>query len=255
MEDDVFTCLASGASPDEDAPGSDWSQRQLRIFEKAMQLEDSFRFVPQRGGDKAAKNPLAAPTPTCEEGLSEVVDADHTRLLLPRTTVAYIEGLQSSEGQKLNGSQGVILDHQIKAGNPPELRCCVQVKSAGENKKIKRENLKTMAAVFKTNCFEFEDTDGRKWWELFDLASRFNHSCIPNIGFEHVRLGRSELVHGDGECDWHLVTVALRQIQAGEELTVDYVGPAESLEHRRCRLARRYNFVCQCELCALQGCT
>ena len=46
--------------------------------------------------------------------------------------------------------------------------------------------------------------------------------------------------------------VALRDVAAGEELTVAYVPVARSAEARADELASRYGFRCVCERCALE---
>jgi hypothetical protein len=65
---------------------------------------------------------------------------------------------------------------------------------------------------------------------VFETASRFNHSCVPNARF------------GWDEERGRMVYVSRRKIQRGEEITVDY-GMSKT------GLKRYYGFECGCERC------
>ena len=106
------TCLTDGACAEITAPGYCWSQRKLRIFQKAMELEDNFRCVPCRS--VSANETIVAPLPCRTATSMAQMDADHIRLLPPQTTEAYATGLQSAEGQKLNGDHGPVMEHHVK---------------------------------------------------------------------------------------------------------------------------------------------
>ncbi|CAE8685005.1 unnamed protein product [Polarella glacialis] len=254
------TNLVSRASAHVQAPGYLWSQRRLRIFQKAMELEDSVRFIPLRITETHAD---ASPMPDCHVNESEKPDADHIRLLPPKTNEAFVVGLQSEEGQKLNGDHGPITDHHVNKATG-DYRCSVLFEETGVTKRIQRKHLKTFPGVVQTNAFQVDDVDGHDCHALFSLASRFNHSCVPNAGFLPLRTG-SQKTHKKRDdqssaCDGHLVLVAIGKICVGEEITLDYLGPQDdksgnsmqNVRNRRSRLARRYNFVCSCELCTLQ---
>jgi SET domain len=80
---------------------------------------------------------------------------------------------------------------------------------------------------------------------IFPLTSRINHDCEPN----------AELVTSFVDC--HVDVQLIRDVHAGEEITINYVGRFggrnKSLECRRTELRRRYLFVCRCRLCLVHS--
>ncbi len=70
---------------------------------------------------------------------------------------------------------------------------------------------------------------------VFVAASRFNHSCAPNVS--RLRDGR------------RIVFVANRVVEAGEELTIAYVSLGMGRAQRRAALLADYRFVCECDRC------
>ena len=86
---------------------------------------------------------------------------------------------------------------------------------------------------------------------LAPVVALANHSCVPNCQVEATRADDGD---GDGVgCGSLRVSlVALRDVAAGEELTVAYVPVARSAEARADELASRHGFRCGCERCALE---
>lgn len=93
---------------------------------------------------------------------------------------------------------------------------------------------------------------------LYKTASRFNHSCQPNVRFQPntTKAGVAALV------------VALRDISCGEELFTSYIDvhsfteatanetnggadEVQSAHRRRCYLEQHYGFRCRCPRCAV----
>jgi hypothetical protein len=73
--------------------------------------------------------------------------------------------------------------------------------------------------------------------EVFLLGSRFNHSCIPNVDFAYNTNLKKETFH------------AVRDIAAGEELTVMYIdGVCLTHAHRQSKLDN-WGFTCMCLAC------
>ena len=141
----------------------------------------------------------------------------------------------------LNGRRGVVR----RVEDDGRRRVRLLGGAAGETlKAIKRENLKSIGGIIRTNSFEDENRA-----KLFETLCRFNHACgaTANVTkvFEH-------LVTGNGARCAHVTT--LRDIRRGEELCIDYIiGSNEaSLDTapRRAYLQMKYNFVCQCSKCA-----
>ena len=77
---------------------------------------------------------------------------------------------------------------------------------------------------------------------LFLTASRMNHSCWPN-----VLLSSADGLLGE--------VVALRDIPAGEEITVSYLRAShlETRQERAAKLQELWQFQCCCRLCSLPG--
>ena len=69
-------------------------------------------------------------------------------------------------------------------------------------------------------------------------GSAFNHSCLPSAEFYNE--GTSLRVR------------SVRDISAGEEVTISYVPVTETLWDRRQALWRQYKFDCECDRCILE---
>jgi len=89
-----------------------------------------------------------------------------------------------------------------------------------------------LVRCLENNTFECTREPGRM--ALFVAASRFNHSCAPNVYADADR----------NEC----VIRALRDIKKGEEVCVSYVPVSDCLETRRKKL-QAYGFECKCKRC------
>lgn len=78
---------------------------------------------------------------------------------------------------------------------------------------------------------------------LFPLTARVNHSCDPNAQVQSQEFA-----------DSRVDVVALRDIVAGEEVTISYIGIGhgvgkKTLARRRRELQAKYLFVCDCRFC------
>lgn len=107
---------------------------------------------------------------------------------------------------------------------------------------------KTALGVWLSNSFPTDGTDdgrnsvAQRSAAIFKGYSRFNHSCRPNAhGCWNARRGK-QTIH------------ALRPIEAGEEITVDYLGVCGATRADRQRsLISDMGFVCKCVACSLSG--
>jgi hypothetical protein len=72
--------------------------------------------------------------------------------------------------------------------------------------------------------------------DVFWLASRFNHSCIPNVHNAYNPTIRMETFH------------STRDIEAGEELTISYVSGISVRDERQAQL-KSWGFQCSCPAC------
>ena len=94
-----------------------------------------------------------------------------------------------------------------------------------------------VVAIFNTNsfgCNAIENGAG-----IFLKPSRLNHSCLPNAIFDWNDLLGELTIH------------AQRDIAAGEEVTIPYVGLLQSRVVRRSQLQRNWGFCCRCRACEL----
>ena len=112
-----------------------------------------------------------------------------------------------------------------------------------KNVLLKKENVKTVSGVFRSNAFP----EG-----LFENRCRMNHACRANTETLSVlvynqRLGGSLVAKQPNEC----ITIAKENIKAGDELTGCYIsiGSGKSVDMRREELREKYRFDCQCESC------
>ncbi|KAI0429371.1 hypothetical protein F5Y09DRAFT_356955 [Xylaria sp. FL1042] len=103
-----------------------------------------------------------------------------------------------------------------------------------------REFAETTVTRFEIFLFLAEDlgVDSSYGTGVFPLWARVNHSCIPN-SYKWYNLDIKRLtLH------------AIRDIQAGEEITADYYGGiADSHEQFRLILLSKWIFECSCEAC------
>lgn len=103
----------------------------------------------------------------------------------------------------------------------------------------------TALGIFETNVLPCgsNDTHGHVAQQggVFLFAARFNSSCSPNVN------NRWDPERGQ------VVFRALRDISPGEELCIGYGKLLATRAERREELRRKFNFKCQCEVCALEG--
>ena len=88
-------------------------------------------------------------------------------------------------------------------------------------------------------CPKINVVDPREKVDLFEVLSKINHSCCPNV-LPCERQG--DMVH----------TRALREIAEGEELFNSYIMFMQIREERRKDL-ERWHFLCKCKSCSLEG--
>ncbi|KAF7131479.1 hypothetical protein CNMCM5793_004704 [Aspergillus hiratsukae] len=72
---------------------------------------------------------------------------------------------------------------------------------------------------------------------VFLLGSRINHSCVPNLDFSYNSALGKETFH------------AIRDISAGEELTISYINGSNRTRSQRRTELDKWGFQCTCEAC------
>ena len=104
---------------------------------------------------------------------------------------------------------------------------------------------KTLGGRYKTNSFAHIFADGYEGAIVYDIVSRLNHSCAPNLASTGARG-----IHGFADATAEVA--ALRDVAEGEELFISYL-TEDDLEKptsaRRALLQSKYNFVCVCGRC------
>ena len=104
---------------------------------------------------------------------------------------------------------------------------------------------KTLGGRYKTNSFAHIFADGYEGAIVYDIVSRLNHSCAPNLASTGARG-----IHGFADATAE--GAALRDVAEGEELFISYL-TEDDLEKptsaRRALLQSKYNFLCGCGRC------
>ena len=104
---------------------------------------------------------------------------------------------------------------------------------------------KTLGGRYKTNSFAHIFADGYEGAIVYDIVSRLNHSCAPNLASTGARG-----IHGFADATAEVA--ALRDVAEGEELFISYL-TEDDLEKptsaRRALLQSKYNFLCGCARC------
>ncbi len=95
-----------------------------------------------------------------------------------------------------------------------------------------------VVAIFHNNAFGYRDTaTGRKMQGMLIEASRFNHSCTPNLS----HTWNDELQKRTFR--------TIREIQDDEELTISYIPLLQRPEARSQSLFEQFGFTCNCNAC------
>jgi hypothetical protein len=90
-----------------------------------------------------------------------------------------------------------------------------------------------LLTIFRSNAYNTgDDKIG-----LFPKTARINHSCRPSAG------------NWWSEKTQRRVIYAMRDIEAGEEITVSYIPLLKTKRERQARLGQ-YGFVCECDACS-----
>lgn len=100
----------------------------------------------------------------------------------------------------------------------------------------KIESMVKLHAIYQTNVVRLGD-DEKSGSGIFPLASRINHSCVPNLQIHYIpELGK-------------LVAHAVRHINKGEELTINYSSKVCMYQRQRDGGFGRCSFRCACRAC------
>lgn len=96
-------------------------------------------------------------------------------------------------------------------------------------------------AIYQTNAVRLGD-DQDSGTGIFPTTSRINHSCKPNLQIHYAPATQKLIGH------------AVRQINNGEELTINYHSDSCSTQVQRNAILAPRGFKCQCEVCTGMEC-
>lgn len=101
--------------------------------------------------------------------------------------------------------------------------------------------IKTAVAIFETNAIStgVTDTNPEASRGMYAVGARFNHSCCHNVSRVWLPEMNVEVFH------------TTREVQAGEELFIQYCDPKATFAERQKSLQAAFRFVCDCKLCQL----
>lgn len=105
-------------------------------------------------------------------------------------------------------------------------------------------NFSALLGIVRTNVFGLSGT----LRGVYILCSRFNHDCEPNCTYEF-----SESQSSDDMKTLAIKITTLKQIEAGDELTITYVPHTMGFEERQKTLAGKFGFECKCSRCVLEA--
>lgn len=99
-----------------------------------------------------------------------------------------------------------------------------------------KSRMSRVASIYYSNCYNCDAFRKDQGSAIGALASRINHSCVPNVQFSYHK----------GEMRFH----AIRDIPRGKEVTSNYDKAVfESKAKRQRKQQIYYGFVCRCEAC------
>lgn len=90
--------------------------------------------------------------------------------------------------------------------------------------------------IWDVNSFNVHSLGEPAHTQVFEHASRINHSCLANATYSFTS-------------QKHMVVRAAREIAPREEITFNYVGTIGDTKTRSAQLAAKYGFECACEAC------
>lgn len=147
--------------------------------------------------------------------------------------------------KEFHGKFGKLVEASSKAADalaPPE-------DDEKDDAKVKAESNKeneNQQAVEGEKLDKKDDAKLERWWlpqyqgtGLYVCVALANHSCQPSFTLAFSEEG-------------HTTMRALRDLKAGEELTLAYVSPFRDLNERLVHLWRTWGFVCTCQRCQNQ---
>ncbi len=95
----------------------------------------------------------------------------------------------------------------------------------------------SVMSIFSINAFTIANEHGQTTgWAIFPIASRINHSCVPNVHNSYNSTINLRMIH------------AIRLITAEEEITTTYIGSSNPAYKRQQEL-EPYGFRCSCSSC------
>lgn len=221
---------ADGEPPDEEAIDRAWKDAENAVRQHAQRRHKV---------DGAGLSPASVPAADLHFFLSGVLTAHRNPSLFARAMQLARVSRPYRSPDALKGHTSAFVVLSTLSAMPPELKVSGALSAA---------HFRALAAADVHNSFGMWSEHGGDGGEMlgygmYPEASLFNHSCAPLVNKE--TRGRS----------WVFSTQ--RDVQAGEELTISYIGRDELVEwdvvQRREVLHKVWDFVCACPRCTEEG--
>ncbi|EJD45641.1 SET domain-containing protein [Auricularia subglabra TFB-10046 SS5] len=193
--------------------GHPMDSQPLRIEPHVSKIPLRIVDVPGRGKALVATRPIAAGTPFLRE----------PPLLL---SLQKLDALTVANFERLT--------------EPMHAKCAAAYDALHNCKPYAGPHVSRRHGILRTNGWKVtfaENLGDRTFSAVMQIMSRANHSCAPNTSF-------------NWEWQKYQATyTALRDIAAGEEITVSYIDDKKPKSERRKELKEKYFFKCTCERC------
>uniref|UniRef100_A0A0G4HKK8 SET domain-containing protein n=1 Tax=Chromera velia CCMP2878 TaxID=1169474 RepID=A0A0G4HKK8_9ALVE len=107
----------------------------------------------------------------------------------------------------------------------------------------------TPLGVFESNAIDLMSASKATWKADAETAARKNLCGVFPIGSKLNHSCRANCCTVWNELSNRLEVYALKRVEQGEELTIEYTGPFETFKSRQTTLMTNWGFRCECELC------
>lgn len=173
-----------------------------------------------------------------QEAFAQDVDVFcSTAIYLPPETLQQLDRLHYNADYDTASDKNRIQDWYLGQGTTDE-----QGRPLGGRKLRKTVmEMSRRYGIFKANCARIGIDDTGLDSGLFPLYARINHSCSPNA-------------HGHYNTTTDRLTIhTTRDIEAGDQILINYIGNTCLPRDRRQEKTRLRGFECECELCATES--
>lgn len=122
-----------------------------------------------------------------------------------------------------------------------------------------KDGFTRLRSIYHSNCYNLEGPRSTLGGSCIGLiASRINHSCIPNVQFSFLETIPEQLFSNDDDdsetkrykpSDGVMVFRALKAISKGKEIVANYESIYATRSQRQHQFQMHYGFQCDCDAC------